>query len=124
MAILSRSLIVALAGFVSTSVAADIYVSTNGTEAGTGTIDSPLNDIQAAVDVATAGTTIYLRGGTYTPTTNIQIDKSGTAAAPYVLTAYASEKVILDGEDLTGLDQFHCFGHLPGDTDYFWWTMC
>jgi hypothetical protein len=101
---LSRSLLVALAGLVSSSAAAELFVSTNGTESGTGTIDSPLNSIQDAVDTATSGTTIYLRGGTYALTTNVQIAKSGTTDAPYVVSAYESEKVIIDGEELTGLD--------------------
>jgi hypothetical protein len=83
-------------------LAADIYVSPDGSDDATGTIDAPLQSIQLAVDQATAGSTIYLRGGTYTPTSNIQITKSGTASAPYVLRAYEGEWVIIDGEELPG----------------------
>ncbi|KAI9367887.1 hypothetical protein BJX61DRAFT_537696 [Aspergillus egyptiacus] len=57
---------------------------------------------ELAVDQATPGSTIYLRGGTYTPTTNIQITKSGTSSAPYTLRAYEGESVIIDGEELPG----------------------
>ncbi|KAL4973050.1 hypothetical protein BDW66DRAFT_169030 [Aspergillus desertorum] len=63
-------------------LAADIYVSPDGSDDAAGTIDAPLQSIQLAVDQATAGSTIYLRGGRYAPTSNIQITKSGTASAP------------------------------------------
>ncbi|KAK2767569.1 hypothetical protein FQN54_003727 [Arachnomyces sp. PD_36] len=112
MAALSKSLVITLGSLVSASVAAELFVSTNGTEGGAGTIDSPLNSIQDAVDTATAGTTIYLRGGTYALTTNVQIDKSGTADSPYVVSAYESEKVIIDGEELIGTP-----APLDGDLD-------
>lgn len=112
MATLSRSLAIALGSFITASAAAELFVSTNGTESGTGTIGSPLNSIQAAVDEATPGTTIYLREGTYALESNVQIDKSGTADASYIVSAYESEKVIIDGEELTGLDEFSFFKYL------------
>lgn len=88
--------------FVSFALAADIYVSPDGSDDGDGSIDTPLASIQVAVDAASAGDVIYLRGGTFSPTTNIQIGKSGTADAPYTLTAYKDEVVIIDGEALPG----------------------
>ncbi|KAL4748192.1 hypothetical protein BDW72DRAFT_215027 [Aspergillus terricola var. indicus] len=90
------------AALLSAVLAADIYVSPDGSDDAAGTIDAPLQSIQLAVDQATAGSTIYLRGGTYTPTSNIQITKSGTASAPYILRAYEGESVIIDGEELPG----------------------
>ncbi|KAL3482176.1 hypothetical protein BJX99DRAFT_243166 [Aspergillus californicus] len=92
----------ALAGFLAAVLAADVYVSPNGSDSAAGTLSAPLKSIQLAVNRATAGSTIYLRGGTYTPTTNIQITKSGTSSAPYILRAYEGEAVIIDGEQLTG----------------------
>ncbi|KAL4879290.1 hypothetical protein BJY04DRAFT_208809 [Aspergillus karnatakaensis] len=83
-------------------LAADLYVSPDGSDSATGTISAPFQSIQVAVDEASPGDTIYLRGGTYTPTTNIQITKSGTSSAPYVLRAYEGEAVIIDGEELPG----------------------
>ncbi|KAL3466122.1 hypothetical protein BJX64DRAFT_274673 [Aspergillus heterothallicus] len=83
-------------------LAVDIYVSPNGSDSAAGTLDAPLQTIQLAVDQASAGDIIYLRGGTYSPTTNIQITKSGTSSAPYVLRAYEGESVIIDGEELPG----------------------
>jgi hypothetical protein len=90
--------LLAVTTFSQLSLCATIYVSPTGSDSGTGSITAPLKSIQSAVNLATAGSTIYLRAGTYALTTNIQITKSGTAAAPYVLSAYASEKVIIDGE--------------------------
>ncbi|KAI9166415.1 Pectate lyase L [Paramyrothecium foliicola] len=81
--------------------AADIYVAPKGTS-GDGSLAKPLVSIQAAVDRAVPGDVIYLRGGTYSPTKNIQIKKSGTASKPYTLAAYKDEVVIIDGEALTG----------------------
>lgn len=85
---------------IPTAFSATIYVSPTGLDSGTGSITSPLNSIQSAVDVATAGSTIYLRAGTFALTTNVQIKKSGTLSAPYTVSAYGTEKVIIDGEGL------------------------
>ncbi|KAF9048101.1 pectate lyase [Hymenopellis radicata] len=99
----SRSVTLLVVGLLSSSAqAATLYVSPTGTSSGTGTITSPFGSIQSAVNAATAGSTIYLRAGTYSPTTNIQITKSGSAGSPYVVSAYQNEKVIIDGEALTG----------------------
>lgn len=87
---------------ISTALAADIYVSPSGSDSGTGSQTSPYKSIQSAVDKAAAGDTIYLRAGTFSPTTNIKITKSGTSSAPITLTAYNNENVIIDGEALTG----------------------
>lgn len=85
---------------IGSAYGADIYVSPTGT--GTGSITAPYGSIQSAVNAAVAGDTIYLRAGTYSPTTNIQITKSGTSASPITLRPYGTEKVILDGESLPG----------------------
>jgi hypothetical protein len=85
--------------------AADIYVATDGSDSGDGTLASPWASIQAAVDAATPGTTIHLRGGTYALSTNVQItETSGTSSQPITITAYNDESVIIDGEALTGYD--------------------
>lgn len=89
-----------LALLSATGQAKDIYVSPSGT--GTGTSTSPYGSIQSAVNAAAAGDVIYLRAGTYKPTTNIQITKSGTRTQPITLRSFEKEKVILDGEGLPG----------------------
>jgi hypothetical protein len=94
------SLVVALAAFFSTTQAKDIYVSPTGT--GTGTSTAPYGSIQSAINAAVAGDNILLRAGTYKPTTNIQITKSGTSISPITLRSYQRERVIIDGEGLPG----------------------
>jgi hypothetical protein len=89
-----------VAALIQQAHAASIYVSPTGK--GSGTIDAPYGSIQTAVNAAKAGDTIYLRTGTYSPTTNIQITKSGTATSPITLRSYNSEKVVIDGEALPG----------------------
>jgi hypothetical protein len=90
----------ALATLLATASAKDIYVSPAGT--GTGTSTSPYGSIQSAVNAAVAGDVILLRAGTYKPSTNIQITKSGTRTQPIILRSYAKEKVIIDGENMPG----------------------
>ncbi|RYC60528.1 Alanine-tRNA ligase [Xylaria longipes] len=90
----------ALAALIQQAYSASIYVSPTGT--GSGTIDTPYGSIQTAVNAAKAGDVIYLRAGTYSPTTNIQIKKSGTVTSPITLRPYNDEKVIIDGEGLPG----------------------
>lgn len=65
------------------------------------------NTIQAAVDAASPGDTIYMRGGTYSDkqaegdgdfsTVIIPHTKDGTSEAWYTLTSYPGEWAILDG---------------------------
>jgi hypothetical protein len=49
-------------------LAADYYVSPSGSDDNAGTIDAPFATLKKAIGNATAGTTIYLREGTYQPT--------------------------------------------------------
>ncbi|KAM0717059.1 hypothetical protein Q7P37_006911 [Cladosporium fusiforme] len=91
------SVLLALAGAAQSK---DIYVSPSGT--GSGSQIAPYGSIQSAVNAAAAGDTILLRAGTYKPTTNVQITKSGTRTSPITLRSYEKERVILDGEELPG----------------------
>jgi hypothetical protein len=77
-----------------------LYVATNGDDADPGTLEQPLATIQRAVNLARPGTTIAVRGGTYAPSTNIQLLTSGTATQPITLIAYSGERVIVDGENM------------------------
>ncbi|WP_045746946.1 right-handed parallel beta-helix repeat-containing protein [Actinoplanes rectilineatus] len=82
-----------------------LHVAPNGSDSNTGTPAAPLATIQKAISLVAAGDTIAVRGGTYALSSNIQITKSGTSAAPITLTNYGSERVIIDGEAL---------GYTPG----------
>ncbi|MGN9843233.1 right-handed parallel beta-helix repeat-containing protein [Nonomuraea sp. H19] len=77
-----------------------LYVATNGNDSNPGTLSQPLHTIQRAVDLAQPGHTILLRGGTYAPSTNIQLLKNGTASAPITMTSYNGERVVIDGENM------------------------
>ncbi|MFI1035504.1 right-handed parallel beta-helix repeat-containing protein [Streptomyces sp. NPDC020951] len=95
-----------LAGFLTlfsaggAHAATDLYVAPNGSDSNPGTLTAPLRTIQRAVDLAQAGTTIQIRGGTYAPSTNLQLLKSGTASQPITLRNYNSERVVIDGENM------------------------
>ena len=75
-------------------------MATNGNDANPGTLSAPLATLARAVALATPGTTIALRGGTFQFSTNVRIMKDGTSAKPYTITNYNGERVILDGENL------------------------
>ncbi|UUU20102.1 right-handed parallel beta-helix repeat-containing protein [Streptomyces sp. DSM 40750] len=80
--------------------ATSLYVATNGNDSNAGTLSAPLRTIQRAVDLAQAGDTILIRGGTYAPTANIQLLKSGTASQPIRMGNYNGERVVIDGEGM------------------------
>lgn len=77
-----------------------LYVATSGNDANAGTLSAPLKTIQRAVDLAQPGHTIYVRGGTYAPSTNVQLLKNGTSSQPITLRNYDGERAILDGENM------------------------
>ncbi|MDR1336125.1 MAG: right-handed parallel beta-helix repeat-containing protein, partial [Tannerella sp.] len=72
-----------------------IYTAPDGTSAGTGAIDSPM-DIYTAVARIEAGGTVYMRGGVYYLTRGVDLDKAGSEAAPYRLWAYPGEQPVFD----------------------------
>ena len=47
------------------SIAADLYISPDGSDSNSGTLSSPLKTIMAAQEAASSGDTVYIRGGTY-----------------------------------------------------------
>ncbi|MGI5149861.1 right-handed parallel beta-helix repeat-containing protein [Plantactinospora sp. CA-294935] len=106
---LSAALAATVAAAVGTSLgptvpaqaaASTLIVATNGNDANPGTLSAPLATLGRAVDLATPGTTIALRGGTYQFGTNVRIMKDGTSASPYTISNYNGERVVLDGENL------------------------
>ncbi|WP_238412452.1 right-handed parallel beta-helix repeat-containing protein [Saccharothrix deserti] len=77
-----------------------LYVAPNGNDSNAGTPAAPLRTVQRAVDLAQPGYTIYLRAGTYAPSTNIQLLKNGTSSQPITMRNYNNERVIIDGENM------------------------
>lgn len=73
-----------------------LYVSTDGNDGNSGTIESPLKTLQEAFNRADAGTHIYLRGGTYKA--KAWLHKSGTEENPIIISSYEGEEAIIDGD--------------------------
>jgi parallel beta-helix repeat protein len=85
--------------------AATFYVSPAGNDNNPGTKESPFRTIQKAVNQSNAGTTIYVREGTYHEQVSIH-DKKGVPPAPVKLLAYPGETPVIDGEDKLPVDQW------------------
>lgn len=80
-------------------VAPAYYVSTSGNNANPGTSTSPWRTIQYAASKATAGNTVYIRGGTYNESVTVKV--SGSSSGGYItFQSYPGETAILDGTGL------------------------
>jgi hypothetical protein len=86
---------------VSATVVANAhYVSTSGNNANPGTSTSPWRTIQYAAGKASAGDTVYIRGGTYNESVTVEV--SGSSTGGYItFQSYPGETAILDGTGLT-----------------------
>ena len=78
------------------TVADAIYVAPDGKDSNPGTLAEPLFSLSAAVGKATAGSTIYLRGGTYEYSATITLAASGTATSMIRVFGYPNEIPVLD----------------------------
>jgi hypothetical protein len=76
-------------------MAADYYVSTAGQDSAAGTLAEPWRGLQRAVNAASAGDTIHVRGGTYAERVTFS-NRSGTSTAPITLKSYGAERAVLD----------------------------
>jgi hypothetical protein len=82
--------------------AADLYVSTFGSDSNSGTSDSPFQTITYAYSQASAGTTIHVLPGTYRDYTSgwgIHLDKNGSSSSPIVLHSETRGGAIIDGQN-------------------------
>lgn len=103
--------------------AADIYVSTAGNDSAFGSLEAPYKTLKKAIESAKAGTTIYLREGTYRPQANeimlhgaesvydciYNLSTKGTADKPFTISGYNDEKVIIDCSDVKTEARMICF---------------
>ena len=90
--------------FISMSIlgsayAADRYAAPNGSSTGSGSITSPW-DLKTALSSASAGDTVWLRGGTYPG--NFLCWASGTTTSPIIYRQYPGERARVDGGSSTG----------------------
>lgn len=60
--------------------------------------DKPFRTIQAAINKAQAGDTIYVRSGSYAE--RLYIQKAGTPETPILISAYQGEHPVIDGSNL------------------------
>ncbi|GHH03748.1 hypothetical protein GCM10018780_33930 [Streptomyces lanatus] len=98
----TRTLSIAAAIAVA-SGAGGVYLglSEGGAEAAPATVTvTGTAQLESAVAGARAGTTILVRGGTYTPSKTLKSTANGTGSARITLKAYGGEKVRIDGSKL------------------------
>ncbi len=74
----------------------DFYVSPAGNDNNPGTFAAPFFTIAKAVSLASPGSIIYVRGGTYFYTQTIRIDAPGSPANLTKIWAYPGEHPVLD----------------------------
>jgi hypothetical protein len=88
---------------VSASTMLGIFVSTTGSDASTGTYSQPYLTIQKAIAVAQPGDSIFVRAGTYSNNTSINIASSGTVSKMIALYAYPPDNArpLLDFSSMT-----------------------
>jgi hypothetical protein len=72
------------------------FVALNGNNSNTGTIYQPWATIQHAVDQLIPGDTLYIRGGRYHQTVNID-NLDGTSSDPIRIRNYPGEEVVIAG---------------------------
>lgn len=111
---LLSSLFVLLFG-LSLVKANDYYVSPSRSDSNSGSEDAPFLSIKTAIDKAKAGTTIYLREGTFRPAvsdimkvkgeSNVYdcvffLSANGTSQKPITISGYQNEKVVIDLSDI------------------------
>lgn len=80
------------------------YVAPNGSNSSAGTQAQPFATLQKAHDVAVAGDTIYMRGGTYNISLQQTLKRDGTSANPIKVFAYPGEVPILNAASITATD--------------------
>jgi hypothetical protein len=75
------------------------FVSVNGSEANTGSVNAPFQSINTALGHATAGDTVMVRGGSYYE--QVMFQKSGVLNKNITVKAYPGEKPVIDGSKIT-----------------------
>jgi MYXO-CTERM domain-containing protein len=77
--------------------AAEYYVAPAGSDSAAGSMAAPFASLQKGHDAASAGDTVWLRGGTYQVGKQVKLSKSGQSDAMRIkLFAYPGEKPVFD----------------------------
>ena len=90
-------------------LSASYYISPNGNDSDDGNIDHPFASLAHVQKIVTAGDTVWIRGGKYTPTNDeimgieknmyhcvYLLDKDGAADAPICYLGYPGERPVFD----------------------------
>ena len=88
--------------------AADLYVSTQGSDSNPGTSSQPFRTITYAYGKASGGTTIHVLPGVYYDYTSgwgIHLGKSGSSSSPIVLHSETRGGAIIDGQNAADRNQ-------------------
>jgi len=101
---------------------ASFFVATDGSDSNPGTYEKPFASWQKAFNMAKAGDTVYIRGGTYYPDNADQYgvyisNKSGSEGNLISILAYPGERPILDVSTLSSSNEN--FGILLVKTNYW-----
>lgn len=86
----------AIPGAVSNALSGVFYVSPAGSDANPGTLALPWRSVGASVQKLSAGSTLYVRGGTYHET--VYVSASGTSSTPILISGYPGETASIDGQ--------------------------
>jgi hypothetical protein len=76
--------------------AMEYYVSPNGSDNNSGTLNSPWQTLEYALGQLSPGDVLNLRGGIYYEH-EIKVDLKGTALAPITIQSYPGERAVIDG---------------------------
>jgi PKD repeat protein len=87
--------------------AATLYVSTTGSDSNSGTLNAPVATVSRAFALSSAGDTIYLRGGRYTLTRYVYVDKSNLTFSSY---PGESAVIVASNTDATNLGYMFFLG--------------
>ena len=104
----ARALCLSIILVLAHAQAADLYVSTSGSDSNAGSSSQPFRTITYAYSKASAGTTIHVLPGVYTDYTSgwgIHLGKSGTASSPIVLHSETRGGAIIDGGNASDRNQ-------------------
>lgn len=93
------------AGALAPAQGASFYVSPQGSDSASGTINAPFRTVNFAVTRLRAGDTLSLRGGIYFERVTVAV--SGTAGSPIVIQGYPDETAVLD----SGPPEFRAVGN-------------
>lgn len=91
------------------------YVATNGKDSNAGTQAAPWRTIQKAANVAAAGDTVYVRGGTYHE--KVIVKNSGAAGNYITFSSYPGETAVVDVRDIK-MENYHEGGFTVNQKSY------